>query len=186
MGEEVDGLTILLSPYLPRILAHHALVLYHFTENLFDPSVPSSLIASGCFLHAMKQRNTVHPSFRILCNENKREIEVAAVELCIAQLFRGKVILVESTFRINLKCLVEANADLLRANIRENIIRVAYSLIDKVYYSSYCLYPSCSAAALLLAACSLLRYPVIKFPWPRRQKIIEEIVLYVSHGVQVP
>lgn len=171
-----EGVDMLTSPRFPRLLSRHALVLYHQVHEFFGNGTSSKNIARACFLHAMKIRNKIHSAFQPLIKEYENNREIIPIELCITQLIRGKVVLIESCFRINLKALVESNPHLLDA--REAIIRIALNLSDIIYRTKYCIYPSCAAAAALLQSCGILGLEVKVFPWKKRV-LIEDIRRYV-------
>lgn len=164
--EKSDPVTYLLSHHFPRSLSRCAVVLYHQVAPLLAGSASSKVMAWACFIHAMKLRNKTiffNSKSKELLRKSFGEHKLVAVELCIAQLVRTKVILIESCLRRNLKLLVDNNPHLVDG--RESIIRVALRLCDTIYQTRYCLYPSSAAAAALLHACHLIGFPVVKVPW---------------------
>lgn len=167
-----EGVTMLISPRFPRSLSRHALILYHQIHDFFGDSTSSKNIARACFLHAMKVRNKIHTAFQSLIKEYENNREIVPIELCITQVIRGKIILIESCLRLSLKSLVESNPHLL--DVREAVIRIALNLTDKIYCTKYCIYPSCAAAAALIQSCEILGLEVKVFPW-RKRVLIEDI-----------
>eukprot|EP00796_Vickermania_ingenoplastis_P006668 gene6668-4777_t len=170
-GEE-DALSLLLSKRLPHALSRHAVIIFHLVGRLFLDSLAPRTVAYACYLHAMKLRNKAM-SCRFLKAEGEEiERDAVAVELCIVQLIRGKVMLIESCLRKELKSLIDANQQLKDAS--ESIMRVSLALLDSLYGSTYCVFPSRAAAAALLRACRLIGLEVEKNPW-RDQELVQHI-----------
>lgn len=164
-----EALKLLLSPQIPRLISRYAILIFHQIIDLMGDDSPPKTIASACLIHAMNVHGGSWVSMQRFIFDGCDTESIIPLQVCITQLVRSKVILVESCLRINLQKLVMHNTSLLP--VRKHIARVALSLSDKVYQTKYCLYPSRAAAALLTHSCFLLGLQIQVFPWKAERKI---------------
>lgn len=170
VSEREEVFRFLLSPQFPRSVSRHALVIFHQISHCMEGVSSPINVACACLLQAMKVHNRTNTSLlKCLYQHCESKKIVVPLHLCIVQLIRTKVVLIESCLRINLQRLIVWNPGLFRA--RKYIVRVALTLTDKIYRTKDCLYPSNAAAAALLQSCVLLELEVPQFPWKNEVKI---------------
>lgn len=172
ISEREEVFRFILSSQFPRLVSRHALVIFHQIIHFLKGVSSPRTILCACLLQAMKVHNRTSTSLlKSLYQHCESKKFVVPLHLCIVQLIRTKVVLIESCLRINLRQLIVCNPGLFRA--RKYIVRVALTLTDKIYRTKYCLYPSSAAAAALLQSCILLELEVPNFPWKNDSEINE-------------
>lgn len=172
-----EGISFLQSATIPHELSKCALILYHYSFSFLHTCFPSTVIAAACLAYATK----VRPIDARIANKfiDKHNEDHIVIELCLEQLLRHKIVLIESFFRKTLQHMQKFNSHI--ANVAENITRVAVILLDKVYQTKYCLFPSCAAAATLTFACKLIGLKLNYIPWEKPEMTQE--ILYKVFGV---
>lgn len=146
----------------PRTVTRHAILLSHLLNYRFGVvNVDASVVATACLLCAVKERCCTQYCQAVVkrgmscAAQPITIIDVVALELFIIEHVRVKIVIVEACVRVALRHLVLRYAAI--SPYKEDITRVALSLMDDIYRSHYCVFVESAAYAALLVAGHLLQ-----------------------------